>query len=157
MFYPVAGGLTTFKFPKERRLRIWGCATEEDLKTPAERDSDDIPCLNVGKDGSSTGLTVGRYAGLRSFARNEVGVESIELSIYNSGVKRAEPFSDKGDSGSLIWHSKEGKAFIVGQLHSGGNLGGSTSNHISYCTPGWYLLEQIQKEFKYADFYRTSW
>jgi len=157
MFYSVTGGSTTFKFPEERRLKITGCTTKEDLDNPAECDSDGIPCINVGKDGNSTGLTIGRYAGLISFARNEIGVESMELGIYNSGVKGAEPFSEKGDSGSLVWHSKEGKAFIVGQLHSGGNKGGSTSDHITYCTPGWYLLDQIRKEFEHADFYRTSW
>ena len=111
----------------------------------------------VGKDGSTTDLTVGRYAGLVSFTRNEVGIESVELGIYNSGKKVAEVFSAKGDSGSLVWHIADGKARIVGQLHSGRNKGGSTSNHVTYCTPGWYLLGQIRKRFKYADFYRTTW
>lgn len=41
--------------------------------------------------------------GLVSFTLNEVGVESVELCIYNSGVKSAEAFSAKGDSGSRIW------------------------------------------------------
>ncbi|KAH9973768.1 hypothetical protein BGW80DRAFT_1560210 [Lactifluus volemus] len=108
-------------------------------------------------DGNTTDLTVGRYAGLVSFTRNEVGIESVELGIYNSGDKTVEVFSAKGDSGSLVWHIKNGKARIVGQLHSGHNKGGSTSNHVTYCTPGWYLLKQIQKRFKYADFYRTTW
>ena len=111
----------------------------------------------VGKDGNTTDLTVGRYAGLVSFTQNEVGIESVELGIYNSGDKTAEVFSAKGDSGSLVWHIMNGKARIVGQLHSGHNRGGSTSNHVTYCTPGWYLLGQIKKRFKYADFYRTTW
>lgn len=157
MFNPFGGGQTTFKFPEGRKLRIEGCTTKEDLANPAEIDSEGQPCLIVGKDGNTTDLTVGRYAGLESFTQNEVGVESIELAIYNSGVKGAEVFSAKGDSGSLVWHSKNGKARIVGQLHSGQNKGGSTSNHVTYCTPGWYLLMQIKKKFKYADFYRTAW
>jgi hypothetical protein len=157
MFYPLGGGPTTFKFPEERKLRIEGCATEDDLANPTEFDSEGERCLIVGKDGNTTDLTVGRYAGLVSFTQNEVGEESIELGIYNSGVKNAEPFSAKGDSGSLVWHTKDGKARIVGQLHSGNNKGGSTSNYITYCTPGWYLLEQIKKRFKHADFYRTTW
>ena len=111
----------------------------------------------VGKDGNTTDLTVGRYAGLVSFTRNEVGIESVELGIYNSGDKTAEVFSAKGDSGSLVWYMANGKAHIVGQLHSGHSKGGSTSNHVTYCTPGWYLLGQIKKRFKYADFYRTTW
>ncbi|KAF7969808.1 hypothetical protein HWV62_25924 [Athelia sp. TMB] len=157
LFYPAGTGPTTFKFPEGRKLRVEGCATMEELAHPAEFDSEGQHCLIVGKDGSSTDLTVGRYAGLVSFVENEVGVESIELGIYNSGAKYAEVFSAKGDSGALVWHTKNGKARIVGQLHSGSNKGGSTSNHITYCTPGWYLLQQIKKRFKYADFYRTSW
>ncbi|KAF8431838.1 hypothetical protein L210DRAFT_3764124 [Boletus edulis BED1] len=65
--------------------------------------------------------------------------------------------SSKLHTGSLVWHTKDGKARIVGQLHSGQHKGGSTSNHVTYCTPGWYLLMQIKKKFKYADFYRTTW
>lgn len=157
MFYLLGSGPTTFKFPEGRKLRIEGCATEEDLTNPAELDSEGQPCLIVGKDGNTTDLTVGRYAGLESFTQNEVGIESVELGIYNSGVMGAEVFSAKGDSGSLVWHPKNGKARIVGQLHSGQHKGGSTSNHVTYCTPGWYLLMQIKKKFKYADFYRTTW
>ncbi|KAM6490542.1 hypothetical protein JOM56_013885 [Amanita muscaria] len=157
MFYSLGGGPTTFKFPDERKLRIEGCATKEDLAHPAEFDSEGQRCLMVGKDGNTTDLTVGRYAGLVSFTQNEVGIESVELGIYNSGGKTAEVFSAKGDSGSLVWHMTNGKARIVGQLHSGRNKGGSTSNHVTYCTPGWYFLGQIKKRFKYADFYRTNW
>ncbi|KAF8266875.1 hypothetical protein EI94DRAFT_1786730 [Lactarius quietus] len=154
MFYPSSAGATTFKFPEERKLRIEGCATKEDLANPAGFDSEGQRCLIVGKDGNSTDLTVGRYAGLVSFTRNEVGIESVELGIYDSGVKSAEAFSAKGDSG---WHTTKGKARIVGQLHSGFNKGGSTGNYVTYCTPGWYLLDQIRKRFKHADFYRTTW
>ncbi|KAF8324403.1 hypothetical protein F5887DRAFT_1024776 [Amanita rubescens] len=152
MFYPLGGGPTTFRFPEGRKLRIEGCATKEDLSNPAEFDSEGQRCLIVGKDGNTTDLTVGLYAGLVSFTLNEVGIESVELGIYNSGNKTAEVFSAKGDSGSLVWHMTNGKARIVGQLHSGHNKGGSTSNHVTYCTPGWYFLDQIKKRFKYADF-----
>ncbi|PFH47767.1 hypothetical protein AMATHDRAFT_151334 [Amanita thiersii Skay4041] len=98
-----------------------------------------------------------RWSSIDPVAFNEVGIESVELGIYNSGNKTVEVFSAKGDSGSLVWHMTNGKAHIVGQLHSGCNKGGSTSNHVTYCTPGWYLLDQIKKRFKYADFYRTTW
>ncbi|KAF8826956.1 hypothetical protein HHX47_DHR5000643 [Lentinula edodes] len=141
MFNPPGGGSTTFKFPYDRKLRIEGCATKEDLSHPAEFDSECQHCLMVGKNGNTTDLTIGRYAGLVSFTRNQAGIESIEL----------------GDSGSLVWHSTNDKARIVGQIHSGQNKVGSISNHVTYCTPGWYLLSQIQKRFKYADFYRTTW
>ena len=157
MSFSLDAGATAFKFPTQRKLRIEGCATKEDLANPAEYDSEGQRCLIVGKDGHTTDLTVRRYAGLVSFTLNEVGIESVELGIYNSGVKYAEPFSAKGDSGSLVWYTTNGTARIVGQLHSGTNKGGSTSNHVTYCTPGWYLLDQIRRRFKHADFYRTTW
>jgi len=157
MFYPRGGGATTFKFPQGRKLRIVGCATKEDFANPTEFDSEGDRCFIVGKDGNTTELTVGRYAGLVSFTLNDVGIVSIELGIYNAGLRQSEVFSAKGDSGSLVWHTKDGKAYIVGQLHSGENKGGSSSNHISYCTPGWYLVAQIKKHFPHADFYRTTW
>ena len=157
MFYPQSDGTTTFKYPVERKLRIVGCTTKEDLTNPTEFDGEGNHCFIVGKDGNITNLTIGLYAGLVSFTLNDAGIVSIELGIYNSGLKNAEVFSAKGDSGSLVWHTKDGKAYIVGQLHSGGNKGSSTSNHVTYCTPGWYLLAQIKKRFKHANFYPTVW
>jgi hypothetical protein len=50
MFCPLGGGATTFKFPVERKLRIEGCATKEDLANPAEFDSEGQRCLIVGKE-----------------------------------------------------------------------------------------------------------
>ena len=157
MLFPAGASQIAFKFPEGRKLRIEGCITKEDLANPTVLDREGQRCFIVGKDGNTTDLTVGIYAGLVSFTRNEVGVESVELGIYNSGNKTTEVFSAKGDSGSLVWHVQNGKALIVGQVHSGHNKGGSTSNHVTYCTPGWYLLAQIRKRFKYADFYRTAW
>ncbi|KAL4242780.1 hypothetical protein ABKN59_011566 [Abortiporus biennis] len=156
-FYPFDTGPTTFRFPDEGKLRIHGCATKAELENPAEVDNEGQRYLMVGKDGNATDLTVGRYAGLISFFENEAGVESIEVGIYNSGCKSVEVFSDRGDSGALVWHCKNGNAYIVGQIHSGQNKGGSTSNHVTYCTPGWYLLEQIRKQFQSANFFPTSW
>ena len=157
MFYPVPSSRPTFKFPDERKLRIVSCATEDDLANPTEYDTEGRRCLMVGKDGNTTGLTVGRYAGIVSFHENEDGVVSRELGIYNAGLNLAEPFSDKGDSGSLVWHMRDGQARMVGQLHSGRNKGKTTGNHISYATPAWYLLEQVKAEYEHADFYRTEW
>ncbi|KAG5649256.1 hypothetical protein H0H81_005076 [Sphagnurus paluster] len=148
-------GPITFEFPSESKLQIEGCATKEDLANPTEFDSEAQRCLIVGKDGNATDLTFGRYAGLVSFVLNEVGIESVELGTYNSDDKI---FSAKGNLGALVWHTtNDGKARIVGQLHSVQNKGGSTSKHVTYYTPGWYLLDQIKKRLKYAEFYRTTW
>ncbi|KAJ3994379.1 hypothetical protein F5050DRAFT_1809631 [Lentinula boryana] len=74
---------------------------DHDLTHPADFDSKGQRCLIVSKDGNSTDLTVEHYAGLVSSTQNKVGIESIELGIYNLGNKTAEVFSSKGDSGSL--------------------------------------------------------
>jgi hypothetical protein len=102
-------------------------------------------------------MTIGRYAGLITFTLNKTSDWPRELAIYNSTLKKSEVFSAKGDSGSLVWCTKDGKGYIVGQLHSGENKGGSTSNHVTYCTPGYFLLEQIKKVYPHADFYRKTW
>src|SRR5258706_13551001 len=76
--------------------------TLELLTIPDLLDGDGQPCLIVLKGGSTTGLPVGRYAGLGSFRCDEVGIESVELAIYNYDMKSG-PFSAKGDSSSLIF------------------------------------------------------
>ncbi|KAH9952392.1 hypothetical protein BGW80DRAFT_1528647 [Lactifluus volemus] len=153
----LGGGPTTFKFPEEGKLRIEGWSTLDELAVPENIDSEHQRFVMVAKDGNTTDLTFGRYAGLVSFTENDVGVTSIEIGIYNSGCETAEAFSEKGDSGALVWHMKNGKALIVGQLHSAQNKGGSTTNHVTYCTPGEKLLANIKAKFPYADFFRTSW
>lgn len=157
LFYPRGGGATTFKFPPGRKLRIVGCTTKDDLDHPTELDSEGDPCFIVAKDGNATDLTVGVFAGVVTFTLNATGVWSKELGIYNSSHKKTEVFSDHGDSGSLVWRTKDGKGYIVGQLHSGENIGGSTSNHVTYCTPGFYTLDKIRERFPHTDFYCTAW
>ncbi|KDQ12242.1 hypothetical protein BOTBODRAFT_146737 [Botryobasidium botryosum FD-172 SS1] len=157
MSYPIGGGPTTFKFPEEGKLQVEGWSTLDELAVPEDIDSEHQRFVMVAKDGNTTDLTVGRYAGLVSFTENDVGVTSIEIGVYNSGRKTAEVLSGKGDSGALVWHMKNDKAFIVGQFHSGQNKGGSTANHATYCTPGEKLLANIKAKFPHADFFRTSW
>jgi hypothetical protein len=98
------------------------------------------------KDGNTTDLTVGRYAGLEAYLCDELGVESIELPIYNYD-KQSGPFSAKGDSGSLIF---DGNGKMVGILHSGMPKG--RSNHVTYATPAWWIIERIKLHYPHADF-----
>ncbi|KAF5380049.1 hypothetical protein D9615_006159 [Tricholomella constricta] len=136
MFYPQSNTRTAFKYPDTRKLKIRGIVTRELLANPDLFDSENRPCLIVGKDRTKTGLTFGRYAGLESFLCDELGVESIELGIYNWG-KNSGIFADTGDCWALVW---DGNGRIVGQLHSGQSKGGSSNSHVTYATPGWWLL-----------------
>ncbi|KAI9447523.1 hypothetical protein H4582DRAFT_1802096 [Lactarius indigo] len=136
MFYPQSGCPTTFKYSEVRMLRIIGCTMKEEIAVPAEFDNEGKQCLIVGKDENTTDLTVRCYSSLKFFTFNKAGIKSRELTIYNTSNKGVEVFSARGDSGSLVWHMKDGKAHIVCQLHSAKNRGSSTSNHVTYCTPG---------------------
>ncbi|KAF9071742.1 hypothetical protein BDP27DRAFT_1382371 [Rhodocollybia butyracea] len=153
MFNPIPGP-DSFKVTQDGKLRIEGWSTLDQLAVPEDIDNTNQRCVMVAKDGNATDLTIGRYAGLVSFTENDFGVTSIEIGIYNSGPKTAEPFSEKS---ALVWHVIKGKAFIVGQLHSGQNKGGSTTQHVTYCTPGEKLLENIRAKFPHPDFFRTAW
>ncbi|KAL5536327.1 hypothetical protein ACEPAF_148 [Sanghuangporus sanghuang] len=149
-FYPHSNGRTVFKFPANRQLRINGCVTRELLANPDTFDSNGEPCIVVMKDGNTTDLTVGRYAGLEAYTCDDLGVESVELAIYNYD-KQSGPFSAKGDSGSLVF---DGQGKMVGILHSDLAKGGNS--HVSYATPAWWALEQLMAQYPHADFNRES-
>jgi hypothetical protein len=102
------------------------------------------------KDGSTTDLTVGRYAGLEAYLRDDQGIETVELAIYNHDPQSG-PFSTFGDSGSLIF---DGEGHMVGILHSG--MRKFDGNHVTFATPAWWAIEQIMTEYPYADFDRTA-
>jgi hypothetical protein len=151
MFYPLDNSGTVFKFPSNRQLKINGIVPREHLAKPDGVDSNNEPCLIVLKDGNTSDLTVGRYAGLEAYLCDELGQESKELAIYNHN-KQSGDFSAKGDSGSLV---VDGKGNMVGLLHSGMPKG--ASSHVTYATPAWWIVEQIRVKYPYADFFRTRW
>ena len=129
MFYPHSGGRTTFKWPTNHQLRINGCVTCELLAVPNCFDSKGEPCLIVMKDGNTTDLTVGCYAGLEAYLCDNLGIQFIELTIYNYN-KQSSPFSNKGGSGLLVF---DGEGHMVGILHTGMLKGGS--QHVTFATP----------------------
>ena len=142
-----------FEYPDDRQMRINGIVSQELLASPDLFDSEGKPCFIVLKQGSTTNLTAGHYAGLESFLCDETGIKSVEIAIYNFDM-RLGPFSDKGDSGALAF---DGRGRMVGILHSGKSKSGLTSTHVTYCTPAWWLIPRIKKRYPYADFNRTAW
>ena len=107
---------------------INGCVTRERLIVPNCCDSNAEPCHIVMKDGNATDLTVERLAGLEAYLCDELGVESVELAIYNYDLQSG-PFTMQGDSGSLIFN---GEGQMVGILHSG--IQNGVSNHVTFAT-----------------------
>lgn len=104
------------------------------------------------KDGNTTDLTVGRCAGLEAYICDNLGVESIELAIYNYN-ERSGAFSAKGDSGSLVF---DGEGRMVGIIHSGMRKPKGGSNHVTYATPAWWAIEQLKLKYPHADFNRIA-
>ena len=151
MFYPLNNSRTVFKYPPNRQHRITGWVTRERLAKPDYFDSNGESCLIVMKDGNTTDLTVGRYAGLEAYLCDELGQESRELAIYNYNMQSGD-FSAKGDSGSLVF---DGEGNMVGLLHSGTPKGGSI--HVTYATPAYWVVKKIKAKYPHADFFRTKW
>ncbi|KAF6758905.1 hypothetical protein DFP72DRAFT_163863 [Ephemerocybe angulata] len=100
----------------------------------------------VGKYGGATKLTLGRYSGMEAFICNDLGEESREVVVYNYRRVSGD-FAKYGDSGSLVF-TGDGDAVAV--LHSGMPRG--RSNHVSYGTPVWWVMEQVRTRYPFAEF-----
>ncbi|CCA77218.1 hypothetical protein PIIN_11200 [Serendipita indica DSM 11827] len=98
MLYSLQKGNWNFKYPHDRQMRIRGVVTKELLDRADMIDNKGRPCLIVLKDGCATDLTVGRYAGLESFAASqlmEIPVPSFSTVmaawLVNSTLENQEP------------------------------------------------------------------
>ena len=104
MMYPQSGGRMTVKYPENRQLRINGNVTRELLANPDLYDSEGQPCLIVLKDGCTTDLTVGFYAGLESFLCDEDGVESIKFANRRPALSQPrETQAPLSSTASVAW------------------------------------------------------
>ncbi|KAF7301089.1 putative transmembrane protein [Mycena indigotica] len=146
-FYPQANASSPFKLPFDGQLRINGWVTKEELVNPESVDSHGEPCLIVMKYGNTSDLTVGRCSGLSAYRCSALGVDSVEVAIWNYH-NESGPFAAKGDSGSLVF---DGMGRMVGVLHAGG-----VNRHVSFATPAWWVIEKLRERYPYADFDRQS-
>lgn len=104
--------------------------------------------LRVRKAGRTTGVTRGRVT---AFEVDDVVVEydlgSIsfdnQIEIEGSG---SGPFSDGGDSGSLIVDSK---GYAVAQLFAGTDSGGRNNKGLTYATPIQAVLDSLKVDLLY--------
>lgn len=104
----------------------------------------------VAKDGQSTDLTFGRFSELETYTCDEFQHDSWEVAVLNFSKKHGN-FSGKGDSGAAIFNA-EGK--LVAILHSGMPRG--MSNHVTFGTPGHYVVELVKERYPHADFERLK-
>lgn len=99
--YPRNDCKISFKYPLDHLL-LHGMISEELISKPEALDSTGDRCILVIKNGTSTGVTIGRATGIQSFVRDDdTGEVSREWAIYNYDSKSGV-FSAPGDSGSIL-------------------------------------------------------
>ncbi|KAF9219645.1 hypothetical protein BS17DRAFT_798040 [Gyrodon lividus] len=146
IFWPNNSDPSRIKFPSNGLLRIQGVVKRKLLATPDCFDKNRDPLYIIGKDGNTTNFMVGCYSGLEVYLCDEFGKESIEVAVYNYN-KMSGNFSTKGNLGSLIF---TGNGHMLTILHSGMPKG--SSSHVTYGTPAWWAVEQLQGHYPHADF-----
>lgn len=139
--YPTIKNSTSFKYPYDRLLKLWGTMSVGDRNTKDE-DRADEGCVFVIKSGSATGVTIGRANGIKSYIRKPTGFgtsgKSKEWSIL-SYDSTSGPFSTPGDSGAVI---VDGHGRIGGLLTAGAGM--TDSSDITYATPIAFILKSIK-------------
>ena len=144
-----------FSYLTGRFLQLWDVIKEDELRHPTMFDANGEECLFVVKNGSSTGLTIGRATGIMSFVReyfeDDTHQTSMELAIYPYSYKDGA-FSAPGDSGSII---ADGKGRIIGLLTGGAGKTNSKFD-VAYATPYYWLNDRIKAHFPDAHLYPVT-
>ncbi|KAH9945058.1 uncharacterized protein BXZ73DRAFT_38768 [Epithele typhae] len=153
---------SSFRFPKGGLFRIRGIVNKatlmdpqtfvdlEALANPDSLERNEWMRFPVLKSGRSSGVTIGRGNGINSIVREydtlgrpvKTSLEWCVLSVIDK-----QPFSEQGDSGSII---VDHRGQVAGML-----VGGSddrTHNRmaeidITYATPFYWLMARIQNKF----------
>ena len=143
--YPHVQNPMSFNYPADRLLKLRGTISDAEMRCPTTLDENRETCLMVIKDGSTTGVTIGRANGIMSFVReysnNNCHQESKEWAILPYDHKSG-PFSARGDSGAVVVDG-QGR---IGGIITGGS-GTTSSTDISYVTPIGFLLKSIKANF----------
>ncbi|KAI1784354.1 hypothetical protein LXA43DRAFT_976738 [Ganoderma leucocontextum] len=150
-FHPNAANPPSFKYPTDHLLRLSGCVDAAGLANPYLSDENGNAGFIVAKDGQSTDLTFGRFSELEAYTCDAFQHESWEVAVLNFSKKHGN-FSGKGDSGAAVFNA-EGK--LVAVLHSGMPRG-IMSNHVTFGTPGHYVVELVKERYLHADFERLK-
>ncbi|KAJ7194679.1 hypothetical protein GGX14DRAFT_678224 [Mycena pura] len=137
-----------FEYPAERLLELRDILTEGSMLHPNTKNHDGEHCLYVIKRSLTTLTTIGHatgsYSCVREYLPNQTPRDSIEWAILPYG-HRSGPFSEKGDSGSII-ASGTGE---FGGLLTGGS-GRTELPDITYATPMFWLWPIIKTRFPNA-------
>lgn len=114
-------------------------------------DATGVESFFVVKNGSTTGLTIGRTTGFESFVReyenNTIRSTSVMMAIHQYSHK-VGTFSAPGDSGSVI---ADPNGRIVGILTGG--AGKEDVYDVSYAMPYYWVEERIKMAFPDSQLY----
>ncbi|EGO23607.1 hypothetical protein SERLADRAFT_416027 [Serpula lacrymans var. lacrymans S7.9] len=140
--YPNPRNRTSFKYPTDRLLRLWGTIPDEEMRRPTMLDQNEEQCLMVIKNGSASGVTIGRATGIMSYICEYFNdgnhYTSKEWTIIPCDTKSGV-FSTPGDSGAVV---VDGIGRVGGLLTGG--AGTTDSSDITYATPISFLLKSIK-------------
>ena len=141
--YPDPETRAKFKYPCGGLMQLRDFVKDGELRHPTMLDANGEECLIVVKNGTSTGVTLGRANSTESFVRDyKYGIRStsMEIAIYPYSHEDSA-FSAPGDSGSVIG---DANSRIVGMLTGGA---GRTGFGISYASSYHFIDECIKRAF----------
>ncbi|KAI0258687.1 hypothetical protein BC834DRAFT_926442 [Gloeopeniophorella convolvens] len=150
LFWPIAAVREGRIIPADLQPPIHRALPRRLINNPDTEDKNGKPLYIVAKYGNTTKLTLGRYSGMEAYTCTDLGLESRDMVVYNHS-KKSGNFSDRGDSGSLIF-TGSGDGLAI--LHSGMPRG---MNHVTYGTPLWWVMKQILGKYPSAEFYGITY
>jgi len=149
--YPCLDSPAQFDYPEDGLMHLRDFVRDDELHRPTMLDENGLECLIVIKNGTSTGLTFGRVAGIKSFTRTyqdfKIDSTSMEIAIYPYSHKDGA-FAAPGDSGSVV---ADANNRVVGMLIGGAGATGSTD--VTYATPYYFLADRIKSAFPESHLY----
>lgn len=113
----------------------------QEVQNSKVEDSDGFPSFRVVKYGRTTHWTVGVSNEVLSDCQRENGRISKEWCIIDEDTRRAGAFSDRGDSGAIVF---DFKGRIAGIIHGGG-VPKASGKSMTYATPIEWLFENIER------------
>ena len=143
--FPHPANPPSFKYPRNRLLKLYGTISDEEMWKPNPKTLDHAnePCIMVIKRGHASDLTVGRLNTIRSFTRvyfkGQPGQISKEVAVLSHSSKSAA-FSAPGDSGSAV---VDGKGRFAGLLTGGAGV--TEAFDCTYLTSINFLLQRMLK------------
>ncbi|KZS87133.1 hypothetical protein SISNIDRAFT_322227 [Sistotremastrum niveocremeum HHB9708] len=152
----------SYKYPQDGLLQAFNFLRADELNNPHHLDAHGNKCILVVKNGLGTGTTIGALNGLESFTYSRSSAGSTSTSNVAPSRKALEfavlphdntrTFSEAGDSGSIVL-DREGR--VVGMVTGASGSLEEDEASVSYVTPYWWILEQMEEKFPGIELYEA--